>query len=134
MNHCFPPNIMVPFLTLEYTCRIWGSHRNDKEFCLLGYNAMQSDESQQHFGATGCLHFQRWGVSQARNQVFWDVMLRSLVNGFQQFRGTCSLLKHTGTYPRSYTLSHPRRPQYTYSEMWESKIWTSDSLITFGPE
>jgi hypothetical protein len=134
VKHRFPPNIMVPLLKLEYTCRIWDSLHSDEEFRLLGYNTMQPDESQQHFGATGCLHLQRWGVSQARNHVFWDVMLCSLVNGLQQFRGTCCLLKHTGTYPRSYTLSHPRRPQYPYSQMWESKIWTSDPLITFGPK
>jgi hypothetical protein len=39
-----------------------------EEFYLLAYNAMQSIESQPHFGGTCCLQLQGQSISQARNQ------------------------------------------------------------------
>jgi hypothetical protein len=50
-------------------CRIWGSHNSGYEdLCLLGYNTMQSVESQLTFGGTCQNHLQGKEISKKRNQ------------------------------------------------------------------
>jgi hypothetical protein len=53
----------------DWWCRIWGSHSSGyKEFCLLGYDDIQSIESNRWFEGTYCLHLHHQRISQMRNR------------------------------------------------------------------